>query len=275
MNKILLQGSNNTIGDFFFSMHPVESFIAKNPGYTIDVAVRADSKTNYLYESCKHVDNIIKLDDISDSSIYAYGKENGYALSVLMLKCFPLLRDTSFRPLKTWFKMENLPQPNIREDKYTLIHVTSSSNYDRPKVPYFDKFLEIIGKAGSKPLFIGTEKDETLFKSLYPSCSDYVGTYLWRFGKDSVLQTMSNISICDSALVFSSWSAYAATLLGVPTMELWGLNQHNMFNPLVKLMLGNPIHLLQDRYDIDPIYALYTECTPTLKYYSKLLYDGL
>jgi hypothetical protein len=275
MNKILLQGSNNTIGDFFFSMTPTVNFIDIHPEYTIDVALRKDSKTDYLYENCRHVKNIIKLDSISDETIYNYGRDNNYSLATLMLKNFPLLRDIRFHPLYTWFKTENLPAPNIIKDKYTLVHVTSSANYDRPKVPHFNLFLEAINKSGSKPLFIGTEKDEELFKQLYPECLSYKNTNLWRFGQDSVFQTIANISICDSALVFSSWSAYAAVLLGVSTMELWHINQHNLFNPLVKLTLGNPIHLLQDRYDIEPVHALFTECLPIMKHYSRLLYDKI
>jgi ADP-heptose:LPS heptosyltransferase len=276
MNKILCQGSNNTIGDFFFTAAPLAHLKSLDPDYIIDVALCPSSKTDYLYQPCKFLNTIVKLEDISDESIVDYATKNGYTAVSLFLKNFLMLKNIQFHALKTWYKTEILPAPNIPPGRYTLVHVTSSANYARPRIPHLSLYLSYITESGIQPLFIGTSQDEELFKQLYPDCVYFtsLSPKLCRFGKDSVFQTISNISMCESALVFSSWSAYAAVLQGVPTLELWTEQQHNLYNPVVRLMLGNPIHLVQNRYDIQPIHVLFSECLPAMKNYAKILYDG-
>jgi hypothetical protein len=274
VTKILCQGSNNTIGDFFFSAVPLAHIKSIEPDCVIDVILTKESKTDYLYEQCRFLNSIIKLDDASDKSVYEYGSKNAYTSVSLLLKSSHLLKNIQFHALRTWFKTENLPPPNIPQGRYTLVHVTSSTNYSRPRIPFLSSFLSYITESGIQPLFIGTKQDEELFKQSYPDCTYFnnLDPSLLRFGLDNVFQTMANIARCESALVFSSWSAYAAVLQGVPTIELWNYEQHNFFNPYVKLMLGNPVHLLQDRFDIAPSPFLFSQCLPLMKNYAQLVY---
>jgi hypothetical protein len=129
--------------------------------------------------------------------------------------------------------------------------VASSTNFERPAIPNLHLFIEnVLNYPPYKPVFVGTAKDEVLFNSLYPGLRErfQIPDEHWRFGKDTLFQTMSNIKLFSGMITFSSWTAYVAALQGVPALEFWNLNQWMFFTALVRKNLGDPVHYIQDFY---------------------------
>lgn len=175
-------------------------------------------------------------------------------------------------PLQKWFNTSGLDK-TVRLDNYIILHITSSNNYNRPKIDNLITHLNYIKESGNTPVIIGTHADEELTLKHYPFIKEYFNDETWRFGKDTLEQSMGNILNAKGILSFSSWSSVFAALAGVPTLELWFWDQWLHFNTLAKTMLGNPIHLLQVSYKEPFLHNYYKNSFPYVKMWGSL-YHG-
>jgi len=261
--NILYQGSGGAIGDLLLSSHYMfhQYCLGNKISVTIPENLREELKD--LYAKHTFLENIIMLKDISENPFLEYALKNGYEPS-LYIKDVRFLKNAHFHPISEW--MPYTCDPTIPAGCIG-IHVCSSSNYARPKIPHLQSFIR-----DDHVAFFGTEADEALFNTYYPDIRKTVPDELWRFGKDSLLQTFSNIRVCSGVVAFSSWSAYAAVLQGVPAIELWYLDQWQQYAQLVAQMLGRPVHYVQCPHVMEQLVPL-KYIFHRLNFYSKALYE--
>ena len=269
---ILYQGSGGTIGDLLLSSHFMYSqhLSGKEIAVAIPKSLRPELKAFYSYHT--FLKRVVELDVLAGDPFLQYCKDNGYEPARYVVDV-QYVKGTIFHPLKDW--MNYIPQPSMRCDRCIGVHVASSSNYDRPAVPHLARYLEIIRHYGYFPVFIGTEKDKVLFDKLYPGVTGAVSREHWRFGKDTLFQTLSNIRDFSGMLTFSSWTAYAAVLQGVPCLELWNTDQWNMYSSYVRQMLGSPVHYLQDYFCDTPLEHLISEVFPYVRRQAASFYGQM
>jgi hypothetical protein len=262
----LYQGSGGTIGDLLLSSHSVRHLAYFHKiSVAIPQSLRQELKD--LYTRHKFLTNIEELDDATffDSTKFKLYAANKNYCPIVYLKDIWFLKDITFCNLNEWFDLQE--KPTIDFSKCIGTHICSSSNWNRPTIPHVKLWLQRIQASNFKPYFFGTKKDEELLMSLYPEIKSWF-TFeedYWRFGKDSILQTMANISGMHGLIVFSSWSAYAAILQGVPVVELWNERQWQFYSPLVNRMLGGPVHYVAASYKEEPNPYLFTEIFAGLK----------
>ena len=245
---ILYQGSTGTFGDFFLSTHPMAHCFFDNVD---SIWVALNKKTpdivKDLYKNVTFLSGIIELDDITSNSFEEYCNLNHFE-PCYFINTFQFNINNSFYPLKKWFQYKK--DFTLVPDRYIGFQVASSSNYIRPAIPYLNIYLELIIKQGYKPVFMGSKQDESVFNRLYPGLKEKynIEENLWRFGKDTLYQSLSNITLYYGMLTFSSWTAYAAVLQGIPCIELWSTEQWLIYTPRVRRFLGDPVHYCQDYY---------------------------
>jgi ADP-heptose:LPS heptosyltransferase len=194
------------------------------------------------------IEGIVELEDFSKENYLKYCQEHGFEQCVY-LEDIKYILHPAFFPLNRWFKYDF--QPTLNPGDYVGFQVASSTNFERPAVPNLHLLIEnVINYSPYRPVFIGTAKDEVLFNSLYPGFRErfQIPEEHWRFGKDTLFQTMSNIKLFSGMVTFSSWTAYMAALQGVPTLEFWKMDQWMFFTGLVRKNLGDPVHYVQDFY---------------------------
>jgi hypothetical protein len=246
--SILFQGSTGAIGDVFLSSHPM--VLQQLQGRKIYVALdkATPESTKDLYRKITFLEGIVELDDFSKENYLRYCQEKKFE-SCLYLIDIKFILHPAFFPLNRWFKYDF--QPTLNPGNYVGFQVTSSTNFDRPAIPHLHLYVEnILNFPPYKPVFIGTAKDGELFNKLYPGFREkyQIPDEHWRFGKDTLFQTMSNIKLFSGMVTFSSCSAYIAALQGVPTLEFWNLDQWMVYTALVRKNLGDPVHYVQDFY---------------------------
>lgn len=270
MLPLIYQGSGGTIGDLLLSSHYMynQHVLGREVSVVIRKNLRPELKD--LYQRHNFLKSIIELDEISGEPYLQYCREKGYESSQYVVDVKHVIGAT-YHPMSEWMPYPD--QPKIDGKDCIAVHVTSSANYNRPAVPALNKYLEIIRNSGKKPVFLGTDKDEKLFESLYPGVKETVPAEHWRFGKDTILQTFSNLKVVAGAIIFSTGTAYAAALQGTPVLELWNTDQWLTYSSYVRQMLGNPIHYLQDCFWDTPLPHLVTEVFPYLKQMSGSFYS--
>jgi hypothetical protein len=245
---IAYQGPQYTIGDFFLTTHAMYSHHVRGDKVVVMISPKTKENILDLYKRC----NFLKLVEVEDDSTEYFLKLcslEGYDGATFMST--NMLKGVRFQPLYKWFN--NDEKPTIPPGCIG-IHITSSTNYDRPTIPFFQSYLNV---CKNYPVcFFGLKSDEDLFIKNYPGIKETVPEELWRFGKDSLLQTLANLGTLRGMICFSSWTAYGSTLQWVPTLELWGDKQWMSFSNIVRTMLGSPIHYSQDSYYAQPLPCL-------------------
>lgn len=249
--KFMIQGSGGTIGDIFLSSHPVFNHYRREP-FEVHVAIpkTVDDSIRDIYRRHKFLSGIHELDDIREG-ITPYCQENGF-IPILFLHAWgsPFYTNVTFNSLDLWFDKPD--EPTVTQNNTIIFHVSSSANFERPKIPFFEHYLNYVIQSGFFPVFIGTEKDEKSFVTNYPNIRSIIPDELWRFGKDTVQQTMSNISRSEGCIAFSSWSSIYAALCKKPVIEIWNFEQWLFYNNIVKYLIGSPIHMYQNSYMTEP-----------------------
>ena len=208
MSNYLYQGSGGTIGDLFLFSHCIYHLSLQ---HKISVAISKNLRTELkqLYIRHKFLDKIEELEDdvfCDVDKFKRFAVDKNY-IAITYLHDFWFFKDVTFKHLNNWFDLQE--KPNADFSNCIGIHIASSSNWDRPSIPFVKTWLRQIREANFKPYFLGTKKDEELLLQLYPEIKSWF-TFeeeYWRFGKDSILQTIANISTVQGMLVFSSWSA--------------------------------------------------------------------
>lgn len=247
-DRILIQGSGGTIGDVFLSSYPLYNYLLANPSSKIYAAIpkNINDSIKDLYSRQKFLSGVIELESVQEDVFLKFCSEGSF-IPALFLKSWQFYKNINSVPLCNWFDVPN--EPTIGENTI-VVHVASSSNYNRPEIPNLNTYINLIMEAGYSPLFIGTKKDEDLFLKMYPSIPNLVkDENLWRFGKDSLLGTMSIINASSGIFSFSSWSSIYGALCGKPVLELWNSDQWLFYSSTVKYLLGSPINLLQNGYN--------------------------
>jgi hypothetical protein len=268
MKPVLYMGSGGTVGDLLLSSHYMyhQHVLGREVSVAIPKALRNELKD--LYKKHTFLKSVVELEDFLKEPYLKYCADNGFEHS-LHFEDVKFIREVEFHPLRQWFQYSE--KPNI-EPGCIGIHVTSSTNYDRPKVTHLDIYLSHCWNCGYKVAFLGTQKDEELFNSLYPDVKAKVPENLWRFGKDSLLQTMANLGDMIGLIVFSSWTSYAALLQGVPVIEMFSMHQWQIFSTLINQMMGRPVHYSQVCFWDSPSPWMASQIFPKLKEYAKAFY---
>lgn len=242
-------------------------------GAEVEVALPKDLPPEIfdLYRHHRFLDGIHILESIADQDILSYSISRGFSEVSFFLKTAFHWRGIGFYKLSEWF--HNPCEPQI-EPGGIGIHWGSSAHWSRPAIPHWRIYLDLIRSSGRRPVFLGGASDEEQMISKYPGIRDYCsGEEDWRFGRDPILQTMANIGELDGMISFSSWTAYAAVLQGVPALELWDRTQWLVYTSVTRVMLGNPAHYLQDAYDSPPCPGLLSVCFEQGRKLASLLYD--
>ncbi len=247
MRPILFQGSTGAIGDTFLSAHPM--VLQNLAGTKIYVALSKNTPDHIkgLYRRMTMIEGIVELDDFSKESYLQYCQDHNFD-SCVYLENIRYILHPAFFPLNRWFKYDF--QPTIPYDSYVGFQVASSTHFERPAIPHLHLFVENVINYQWKPVFVGTAKDEELFNKSYPEFREkyQIPDMQWRFGKDSLYETLSNLKLFSGMITFSSWTAYAAALQGVPVLEFWDLSQWMFYTATVRKNLGDPVHYIQDFY---------------------------
>lgn len=252
--KIITQGSLNTFGDFFVSTHIMYNF--HRQGHEVNVALHRNGikeSTLELYKRVGFFSSVFLMGDEEWERFPEYCYERGYEPHKY-LSSIPIEGGMRFYNLRHWFNLNGCEKA-VDFDNYIIVQVASSSNYKRPKIPCLDKWVSQIEQAQMIPLFIGTKADEELFCSSYSEISEkYKGQECWRFGKDSIWQSMGNVINAKAALVFSSWSSIIASLVGIYTIEMWSHEQVLTYGSVIKYYIGSPVSLIQIPFTYEPVY---------------------
>lgn len=272
MSRVLGQGST-AIGDLIMSSHVLYDLHTKGHEVSVAIPKETPAHNRELYSKHTYLKNVIEMDDISRVPFLSYCATNGYE-PVLHVEATNVYKHVTFHPLKQWFQHDT--QSTVSGNKLVGFHVTSSTNFSRPSVPALWVYIEHIINSGHQPVFIGTEKDEALFHELYPGYREKykVPDEYWRFGKDTVLQTLANVGTFTGMIVFSSWTTHAAVLQGVPTIELWSDVQWQVYNPVVYHMMGCPVHYCQVSCWDSPSPYLGNQILQRMKDLATVFYGG-
>lgn len=272
MSTILFRQSGGPIGDMFFTINYM--YHQKQKGNKVIAAIPTDlnQEMRALYNHFNFIDEIIELPFfLDDKKFLDFCKSIDYEPCRFLIE-LDYLKGINFYPMNLWFK--EYAQPTIDTKGCVGFQVASSANYDRPKIPHLSSYIVQVIEAGFKPIFFGTKKDEELFIKNYPMPSKMYreDDSSWRFGKDTLLQTISNIKNLYGHIVFSSGTCPIAAFQGVPVLELWGSDQFQFYAPFAHYMMGNPIHHLTQSYDVYPSRNLIKAIFPKLKDYCLKLY---
>jgi len=269
MKSFLYQGSGGTIGDLLLSSHIMYHMYTKKNKVSVAIPNNLHEELKYLYTRHTFLDDIIEIDQGTFTDVnkfIEYAIHNNFEPIIYLDENYIwLLHDIIFHPLFKWFNLIESPILNFKQ--YVGFHITSSTNWDRYPIPYIKSWIESVLNVNLRPCFIGTKKDEELILKLYPDIKSWYSfdEQYWRFGKDSILQTIANISDMYSMIVFSSWSTYAAIFQGIPAVEMWNDKQWQFYSPIVNRMLGGPVHYVPASYKEPPSPFILTEILPGLK----------
>jgi hypothetical protein len=270
--SILFRQSGGPLGDLMFTSHYMYFQKIKGNKVLAAIPTNLNPEIRRLYDNLIFIDEVIELPFfLDDEKFLKYCKDNRYEPCRFLLD-LKYLKNLKFYPLHLWFEYDT--EPTIDCSKAVGFQVTSSENYNRPKIPYLGIYVNIVENSGLKPIFFGTKKDEDLFINTYPEIyyKYSENDSSWRFGKDTLLQTIANIKNLYGHIVFSSGTSPIAAFQGVPVLELWNTDQWNFYSPLVHFMLGSPIHHIMQAYDSYPSVNLITSIFPRLKLLCKTLY---
>jgi hypothetical protein len=262
----LYQGSGGTIGDLLLSSHTSYHLSLNNKiSVAIPKSLRQELKDLYIKHTFLKGIEILDDNIFFDADKFRNHAAANNATALIYLKDIRFLNDVTFHHLSKWFDLQE--KPNLDFSRCIGLQIASSSNWNRPSIPHVKLWLQKMQASNYKPCFLGTKKDEELLLRLYPEIKSWFvfEEDYWRFGKDSILQTMINISAMEGMIVFSSWSAYAAALQGVPVVELWNEKQWQFYSPVVNRMLGGPVHYVAASYKEEPSPYLFTEIFAGLK----------
>jgi len=268
---IIFQGSGGSVGDIFLSSAPLYQF-KKKTGTPIEIAISKSLKPELklIYKNHKFIDKIHEVDSVEEASFIAYCTENN-SHAGLYLKTLRHYKYHEFTYLDEWLHVDE--EPTIDTTKCIAIQ-WSSSSWERPQIEWGVDFIKNILSSGLFPLFIGgnqTEKD--LFIRHYPETLNLgIPEQYWRFGTDTILQTIANLRNCYAVTSIMSWAVVVGSLLGVPALDLWDLRGYHINSPFVRQNLGNPLHYLQDLYTTRPHYLLIDKIFPYLRESSKEIY---
>jgi hypothetical protein len=273
MKTICFRQSSGPIGDMFFTAHYM--FHQKQLGNKVIAAIPTNlpQEVRDLYNHFNFMDEIIELPFfLDDDKFLSYCLDKNYK-PCRFLKEMEYLKGIKVHPLGMWFKDTAIPRIDTRG--CVGFQVASSAHYDRPIVPHLNSYVNLVVEAGLKPVFFGTQKDEGLFIKNYPDISArfFENIHAWRFGKDSLIQTIANLRNLYGHVVFSSGTSPIAVFQGVPVLELWTTDQSQYYSPLVHYMLGSPIHHLTQAFDSVPNKNLIKSIFPRLKQYSQYFYN--
>lgn len=252
--NILIQGSGGTIGDTFLSSHPLVNRQEREVKVFAAIPKKLNESIKDLYSRQKFLQGVFELESIQEDSFLEFCRKEDFT-PVLFLKSWDFYRRIKYCLLSTWFDKPN--DPTIPSNSI-IVQVTSTNNFNRPRIPYLEKYIQYIFDAGYFPAIIGTKKDEEYFNKIYPSIKEKIPEDFWRFGKDTLLQTMSNIDISQGVFAFSSWSSIYGALCRKPVLELWNNEQWLFYNQTVKYLLGNPYNLFQTLYSMEPQYNYFS-----------------
>ena len=259
MKQILIQGSGGTIGDVFLSSHPLVNYLKEKEKEEKEeiIELYAAIPTNTpdsikdMYSRQKLLTNVFEIESVHEDVFLPFCKTNNFT-PCLFLKSWQFYKNIRYQELSSWFDKPS--EPTLSNDNIIIVHVTSSSNFNRPKIPHFNKYIQYIFDAGYTPVLIGTSKDEEYFTCTYPDIREKIPEDMWRFGKDTLPQTMSNIDISKGVFTFSSWSSIYGALCKKPVLELWNDEQWLFYNNTIKYLIGSPITLFQNHYASCPQY---------------------
>jgi len=190
----------------------------------------------------------------------------------LYLKSIEYMRDIKFYRLDKWFK--NQIEPTFDTTNCIGIQLISSTwSRERPPITHWNTYSEMIKSSKLQPFFHGSAADGEKVLSVYPNIKELcMEEKYWRFGKDDILQTIANLRNCFMAIGIGSWSVHPAILQGVPSLDLWPPESWQFFSPMVKHLIGNPIHYIQDSISAVPSPLLFTQCMPHLRSLANELY---
>ena len=266
-SKLLFQGSEKAIGDLLLNAHSMynQHLLGRSISVMIPKSVRSELKD--LYFRCTFLQDVIEVEEASHEIYVDFCSKNKYD-TTLWLKDKDILKNIPFHPLNEWFEYNT--EPTISSG-YVGFQVTSSAFYNRPVITHFKSYLNTLNNFNILPVFFGSKKDEELFEKNYPDVKKTVSDERWRFGKDSLLQTLANLKILRGHYAFSSWTAYGAVLQGTPTIELWNDRQWQSYSSVVRTLLGSPIHYAQDSFWGKPS-PYPVEVFDYLKKYSDMIY---
>lgn len=250
--RILTQGSTGAIGDFFISTHVMYHFHTR--GHEVHAALpqeRSSDLTLELYRRAAFFKSVLLLNQEEWDNFPTYCRQSGFEPH-LYLRSIYMERGIQPHALEEWFDLSDC-NPTVEGNNHVIVHVASASNYERPKVPNLELWLNHIHDAQLVPLFIGGEKDVSPFQAAYPTIYEqYASEECWRIGKDSLWQSIGNIRSSFATLVFSSWSSIVASLSGRYTIEMWNHEQVLYYGSVIKYYLGSPVCLIQIPFTYDP-----------------------
>ena len=257
MAKVLIQGSGGTIGDIFLSSHPAYNLhLNSNKDIYVAIPKNISLEIKEIYRRHKFFVDVIELETLEESYFLKYCEDNSFE-PCLFLKSWNLYKDISFKPLKKWFTPVGIP--TIPYDNAIIVQVASSTNYERPPIPNLGVYIQDIIDAGYSPVLMGTSQDESYVLKVYGDLKKYFPEDMWRFGKDTLLQSLSNVEISQGCFCFSSWSSIYSSLCEKTTLELWSQEQWLYYNNITKYLLGSPINLIQNLYNSEIPCNYFTE----------------
>jgi len=272
----MYRGSAGTIGDMFFTSHYMYHHSLRRKIFVVLPSGLNPSILELYNPEHQHwIDRIIFMPDHSfqdDTKYLELCAENDCEPNRYMID-IGILKDATFHPLSEWFRYNE--EPTFKMDKCIGLQIMSSGNWHRPRIPHIGSYLNLIWQAGYHIVLIGGQSDADNLLREYPEAMEWIegDQNRWRFGKDTILQTMANVRELDGMVVFSSWTAYAAVFQGVPTIELWARDQWQFFTRLVDRMLGSPVHYIQDAFDVEPTPYLFSQILPSLRKFKENIYD--
>jgi hypothetical protein len=267
---ILYQGSGGTIGDTFVSS--IQMYNQHIQGRRIYAALPKSLPPTIkkLYEYHTFIDGIIYMDDINEPYLLDKAQELDMA-PCIYLKSTQFMRDIKFFKLSDWFK--NPVEPNFDSHNCIGIQIVSSSAIQRPPITQWDILARMIKESGKQPYFHGSVADEAKAIERYPNAKELCGDEkYWRFGKDDVLQTIANLKDCYCAVGIGSWSVHLAVMQGVPALDFWPTDSWQFFSPVIRHLVGNPIHYIQDSITAIPPPLFFSHCVPNLRSLANSLY---
>lgn len=269
MKKILFQHTSGTIGDLFIVSHIMYNNFKR--GFQVYAAIpkTLSGHVREILDAHNFIADIIETENISNIDKLA-SELQMHACYFLQTATFS--RHIKFYPVQNWINLKDTKCTVVGD--YIVVHVASSANYNRPVIPNFENYIEQIEQIRNKPVFIGTFQDEELFKKSYPDIYSKYNNQdeCWRFGKDSLKETMANILQSNGVFTFSSWSSIFSALAKKPTFELWNSDQWPLYNQQVKYLLGSPVNLIQGPYNVNAAMPIFRQPFSYVKTLSEFFY---
>lgn len=222
-----------------------------------------------LYGCHKFLDGIVEMEGFGRGTFLEAAEVRGME-PVLFLDDFGFCRNVHFHKLGEWF--HNPKGSTFDASGCVGIHAMTTKWRERAPVLHWSSYMKLIKEAGLSPYFHGTMEDGKRMELVYPDAKGLCPEEHWRFGKDGILETIANLGKCAFVIGVGTWSAPVAALQGVPALDLFDAEPWQFFSPLVRQMIGNPVHYLQDSVAGVPPSELFRQAMPRMRELARNLY---